>query len=125
MLHLMLSTSIIHELRLPRKAECSDFILNSGPKRKGSHPAGDNGVLYKATKFYLYFPSAILYKFKYHSGSGRFFHHMETLEAVLRYIDSQYYALDLIGNSHKLSGRSASKSCCIMPKKCLMKDHKQ
>lgn len=99
-LHLALSTSIIHELCLPRKAECSDLILNSGPKRTGSHPAGDNGVLYKTTKFYLYFPSAILYKFKYHSGSGRFFHHMEALEAVLRYTGSQYYAWDLIGNSH-------------------------
>lgn len=100
MLHLILSTSIIHETHLPRKAECSGLILNSGPKRAGSHPAGDNDILNKATKFYLYFPSAILYKFKYHSGSGRFFHHMETLEVVLIYIDSQYCALDLIVNSH-------------------------
>lgn len=96
----MLSTSIIHELRLPGKAECSDLILNSGPKRAGSYPAGNNDALNKATKSYLCFPSAILYKFKYHSGSGRFFHHMETLESVRRYMESQYCALDLIANSH-------------------------
>ena len=47
---------------------------------------------------------------------------METLENMLRYLDSQCYALDLIDKSHQLSGSSASKSAYIMPKQCLLKD---
>lgn len=46
-LHLILSTSIIHELPLPGKAECSDLILNPSPERTGSRSSRDNDFYMK------------------------------------------------------------------------------